>query len=114
MNLDRASTPNILADLRYLTESIGVRLAGSTQETATVDFLCKRFRENSANAAVETFPTAVRDVTSEALEIELGGRWQAFPASLYSSVPGTAGPGPVLPSRHVEPQVSSLCPTLPN
>ena len=114
MGMGRASTQNILADLRHLTETIGVRLAGSTQETATVDFLCERFRQNGAKVAVEEFPTAVRDVTTEALEIELGGRWQAFPASLYSSVPGTAGPGPVLPSRHVEPQVSSLCPTLPN
>ena len=91
MNLGKAAAPNILADLRYLTETTGVRLAGSTQETATVDFLCERFRQNGAKVAVEEFPTAVRDVTTEALEIELGGRWQAFPASLFSSVPGTAG-----------------------
>jgi len=91
MNLDRASTSNILTDLRTLTETIGVRLAGSAQEKEAVDFLCERFRQNGAQVAVEGFPTAVRDVTSETLEIELGGRWQLFPASLFSSVPGTAG-----------------------
>ncbi len=91
MNLGKASASTILADLRTLTETIGVRLAGSPQEKKAIDFLCERFRQNGAQVAVEDFPTAVRDVTSETLEIEIGGQWQAFPASLFSSVPGTAG-----------------------
>ena len=91
MGMGRASTQNILADLRHLTETIGVRLAGSPQETATVEFLSQRLRQNGATVRVEHFPTAVREVKSESLAIELGGRWQAFPASLFSSVPGTAG-----------------------
>ena len=55
MNLDRASTSNILTDLRTLTETIGVRLAGSAQEKEAVDFLCERFRQNGAQVAVEGF-----------------------------------------------------------
>ncbi|MGI6354459.1 MAG: M28 family metallopeptidase [Lentisphaeria bacterium] len=91
MNLGKASTSNILADLRTLTETIGARLAGSPQEKEAVDFLCERFRQNGAQVTVEGFPTGVRDVTSQNLEIEIGGQWQSFPASLFSSVPGTDG-----------------------
>ena len=90
MNLGKASTSNILADLRTLTETIGARLAGSPQEKEAVDFLCERFAKWRPSH-VEGFPTGVRDVTSQNLEIEIGGQWQSFPASLFSSVPGTDG-----------------------
>lgn len=87
----KANPKNILADLRFLTENIGIRLAGSKEDAMTVRYLTERQQENGALVKAESFPTAVREVKTELLQIELHGHWHTFPASLFSSVTGTDG-----------------------
>ena len=87
----RASAQRLEADLRVLTEDIGVRLAGSQGEEAAARYLLGQLGQTGARVHAESFPMRERHVESEELEILLGGSWQPFPGSLFSNTPGTGG-----------------------
>ena len=48
------SGENILKDVAYLTETIGVRLAGTSQEKEAAQYLQKRFLEYVPECEIET------------------------------------------------------------
>lgn len=79
------------AVMRELVEGIGLRLAGTAGEKAAAAAIEKRFQESGARTSIETFPVQARVVTSERLEVRIGGQWRSFPASLFSNTPGTGG-----------------------
>lgn len=87
----KISEQRLMAALRSLTGDIGVRLAGTRQDEAAADFIAEGFRRRGASVRVETFPVRVRDVRRQKLEVRIGRRWHRFPASLFSSTPGTDG-----------------------
>jgi aminopeptidase YwaD len=87
----RIAAENLEAHLRALTVDIGVRLAGSPGEKLAADYIAGQLRLTGAGVSVEEFPVRERAVEEERLEVSLGGRWQAFPCSLFSSTPGTDG-----------------------
>jgi hypothetical protein len=77
--------------LRVLTLDIGVRLAGSEQESQAAEYAAGVFRAAGASVAVEPFPVFQRCVDEQTLEVFVGGAWRAFACSLFSSTPGTNG-----------------------
>jgi hypothetical protein len=79
------------AVMRELTEAIGVRLAGTPADAAAAAAVGAALRESGAGVRTESFPVRARVVAAERLEIRTGGRWKAFPASLFSNTPGTGG-----------------------
>jgi len=90
-SLPRASAKRLEADLRVLTQDIGVRLAGSEGEQAAARYLLEQLGRTGAQAHPESFPMRERRVESEELEVRIGGSWQRFPGSLFSNTPGTGG-----------------------
>lgn len=88
---DRESPERIKQILEKLTVDIGVRLAGSSSEEETVEYLGDQFAGFGAEVQVERFPVRQRLVEEERLEIQLGGSWRSFPCSLFSNTPGTGG-----------------------
>ncbi len=82
---------NLRNDIAYLTETIGIRLAGSPEEKRAAEYLCDRFLEYTPHCTIEEFPVMQRVVEQETLEIELDGKWISFPASLLNSAPSTSG-----------------------
>jgi aminopeptidase YwaD len=84
-------TAKLRRHLECLTETIGVRLAGSAGEQKAAAYLAAEFRRSGAAVSVETFPMQERWVRSQRLAIRLGSRWREFPCSLISSTPGTGG-----------------------
>lgn len=86
-----ASPDRIARDLRVLAHDIGVRLAGSDGERAAADYVLAVAREIGAPAWDEPVPVRTRVVRAQELDIRIGGAWQAFPCSLFSSTPGTGG-----------------------
>lgn len=89
--MDKASSSVIADHLRKLTESIGVRLAGSPGESQAADYVAEHFERAGAEVTVEIFPVRERAVEWEELLIRRGDGWQSFPCSLFSSTPGTGG-----------------------
>ena len=91
-NLPKASATAIAGHLRKLTETIGVRLAGSDSERAAAEYLAAAGAAlPGAAVAIEEFPVWERHVTRESLDIRIGGRWQAFGCSLFGAAPSTEG-----------------------
>lgn len=86
---EHTSAQNIQHHLRYLTETIGVRLAGSEEERSAASYIAERFREYGAKVSVEEFPIQQRVVDEERLLVQIGNRWDEFPCTLFSSTPGT-------------------------
>ena len=89
--MNRTSASALEKHLRVLTEDIGIRLAGSENERTAAEYLSSVFNANGARASIEAFPVWERVVEEEHLEIEIDGVWKEFPASLFSSTPGTGG-----------------------
>lgn len=85
------STANLYEDVRYLTEEIGIRLAGSLQELAAARYLQDRFLQYVPKCSLEEFPVHVRDVKSETLSVLLDGQWVAYPATLFGGASTTGG-----------------------
>lgn len=85
------SAARIEADLRYLTETIGVRLAGSDNERRAAEFIADRFAGLDLDCRIESFPVRSRCVKKEELEIRACGKWHRVPASLFGAAPGTGG-----------------------
>lgn len=85
------SAANVTAHLRMLTETIGVRLAGSAGERAAAAYLVEQAQALGLAVHEESFAVRERAVTSETLELRVDGVWLAFPCSLFSNTPGTGG-----------------------
>ena len=75
----------------YLTDDIGVRLAGSEGERLAADYIASEFKKYSDKVTVFEYPVFERCVTDEKLEVEINGSWQEFPCSLFGSAPSTDG-----------------------
>ncbi len=82
---------SLVRHLKVLTKDIGVRLAGAPGERQAAAYLAAEFQKTGAGVSLETFPVMERWVRRQRLEVRLGKRWLAFPCSLISSTPGTAG-----------------------
>lgn len=89
--MKKADSSNIEKDLRYLTEKIGVRLAGSKNERLAAEYIAEEFRKTGASVKIEEFPVGERAVNEEKLHVKIGGKWKEFPCSLFGSSPGTDG-----------------------
>ncbi len=76
---------NIERVTKSLTDDIGVRLAGSAQEYQAAEYLAAEFRKYSDNVTIEEFPVGERNVISEKLEVEINGKWQEFPCSIFGA-----------------------------
>lgn len=85
------SAEELSRHVHYLTDSVGVRLAGSKEERASADYIASEFRKYSDNVKIYEYPVMERRVTSERLEVEINGVWQEFPCSLFGSAPSTDG-----------------------
>ena len=83
---------NLETHVRMLTDTIGVRLAGSTQERQAAEYIADAFRKYAKNVTIEEFPIRERAVTGEKLEVMTAdGIWREYPCSLFSSAPSTDG-----------------------
>lgn len=76
---------------RMLTDTIGVRLAGSPQERRAAEYLAAEFRKYSSRVDILEYPVRERAVDAEKLEVEIDGVYREYPASLFSSAPSTGG-----------------------
>lgn len=85
------SPENLRNDVSYLTETLGVRLAGSDAELRAAEYMRDRFLEYVPKCTIEEFPVMQRVVERETLEILIGDEWIPFPASLFNSAPSTDG-----------------------
>ena len=86
-----ASAANLEKHVRGLTEDIGVRLAGSTEEYKAAEYIRDEFLKYSPDVHIEEFPIWERCVESEKLELCIDGKWEEFPCSLFSSASDTNG-----------------------
>lgn len=92
MTDDKKTRPqNLEQHLTALTEDIGVRLAGSSNERAAADYIARACRQHGAQTAVEEFPVWERRVESETLELFIEGAWRSYPCSLFGGAPSTDG-----------------------
>jgi len=82
---------NLRRDVAYLTEKIGIRLAGSQEERQAAEYLQKRFLEFVPKCVIEEFDTTCRCVEKEQLQVLADGVWKDVPALLFNGAPGTDG-----------------------
>lgn len=81
----------LMRHLRHLTETIGVRLAGTPGEAAAADYVARAFTAAGAKVSPETFPVDARDVREEQLQVFHDGNWHDAGCSLFVNTPGTDG-----------------------
>ena len=77
--------------LQHLTETIGVRLAGSPSEAAAADYLTREFAAAGATVTQEIFPVQWRDVREQQLQVFYEHAWHDAACSLFANTPGTVG-----------------------
>lgn len=77
---------NILKDVAYLTETIGVRLAGTRQEKEAAEYLQRRFLESVPECQIEAFPTVCSDVEAS-LQLRVGDHWVSVPTLRFNLTP---------------------------
>ena len=77
--------------LRYLTEIIGVRLAGAAGEQAAGHYLAREFAAAGARVTTEAFAVQCRDVREQQLQVWHDGAWHDYGCSLFANAPGTDG-----------------------
>lgn len=88
----KVSPVNLEKHVRFLTDVIGVRLAGSAGERRAAEYIRQAFEGSRARVSVEEYPVMERAVTFEKLEVlYAGGSREEIPCSLYSSAPSTGG-----------------------
>jgi len=88
----RAIDPGALTrHLRFLTETIGVRLAGSASEAAAGDYVARELAAAGATVSTEAFPVQCRAVREQQLQILHDGGWHDAGCSLFANAPGTDG-----------------------
>lgn len=85
------SAKNIYADVNYLTENIGVRLAGSENERKAAEYMKRRLLDYVPECTIEEFPIMQRCIENEELEILLDGEWIKFATCMYNPSPTTNG-----------------------
>lgn len=88
LNIDRAA---LSRHLRHLTETIGVRLAGTPGEAAAADYVANEFARVGASVRRESFPVQARDVREQQLQVFHDGAWHDAGCSLFANTPGTGG-----------------------
>ena len=98
-----SSAENILSDIRYLTENIGVRLAGSPNDKKCREYLLNRFSEYSNNVSVDEFPVMERAVENQQLAVEINNEWVSFPCSAFAGAVTTFGNDLVAPLALFDP-----------
>jgi hypothetical protein len=81
----------LMRHLRHLTQTIGVRLAGTSGEAAAADYVEREFAAAGAKVHRETFPVDARDVREEQLQVYYEGAWHDAACSLFVNTPGTDG-----------------------
>ncbi|MDD3805906.1 MAG: M28 family peptidase [bacterium] len=92
MSKDRSVSPELLEQhLSRLTREIGVRLAGSEGERLAAEYIAGEFAGYGAAVSLEEYEIQSRVVEKQHLLINIGGRWEEFPCSLFSNTPGTDG-----------------------
>ncbi|MBS0663051.1 MAG: M28 family peptidase [Verrucomicrobia bacterium] len=88
----QAIEPNeLLRHLRHLTETIGVRLAGSPGEARAADYVAAEFERTGARVWREAFPVQRREVHEQQLQLFYDGAWHDHGCSLFANAPGTDG-----------------------
>ena len=80
------SSENILQDVAYLTEKIGIRLSGSDQERKAAAYLRRRLREYVPQCEIECFPTVCSDV-AVTVSLRVGASWETLPALRFNLTP---------------------------
>lgn len=85
------STERIYKDISYLTETIGVRLAGSENERKAAEYMKEQFLEYVPKCEIEEFPIMQRCIDKEELEIFTDGEWVKIPVCAYNPSPTTNG-----------------------
>lgn len=85
------SASNLSRDVAYLTETIGIRLAGSSEELQAAEYLQSRFLEYVPKCTIEAFDTTCRQVEQEELSVFQNGQWRRIPAMLFNGAPSTNG-----------------------
>ena len=75
--------------LQFLTENIGVRLAGMPGEAAAADYLETEFGRLGVAVQRENFPVQARDVSEQELQLFYEGDWHTAGCSLFSNTPVT-------------------------
>ena len=86
-----ATSINLEKHVRYLTEKIGIRLAGSPEEYQAAQYIADTLKAYCPKVTVEEFGIRRRLVTKESLEIFMNGEWKAVRSSLFSSAVSTNG-----------------------
>ena len=89
--MDTDQAERLREHLGYLTEQIGVRLAGTSEETRAAEYIAGQFERVGADVWSESFSVSSRNVQSEQLELYIDGQWKHFASSLLSNTPGTNG-----------------------
>ena len=82
---------NLYRDVAYLTETIGIRLAGSEEERQAAEYIKSRMLEYVPKCHIEEFSVMCRKVEREELSVFLNGQWVNVPAMLFNGAPGTEG-----------------------
>lgn len=91
MSMQKTQPAEIMRHLRHLTETIGVRLAGSPGEAQAADYVAAEFERQGAKVHHEAFPVQRRDVREQQLQVFHDGAWHDAGCSLFANTPGTAG-----------------------
>lgn len=80
---------NLERIVKYLTEVIGVRLAGSKSEILAAEYLRTEGMKHVTKCNIEEFSLSERCVDKEKLEIFFNDKWHEYPCSLFSGAPST-------------------------
>lgn len=89
--MDPINPSALVRRLRYLTENIGVRLAGTAGEKAAADYVAEEFARSGAHVWRESFPVQAREVSEQQLQVFHDGAWHDAGCSLFANTPGTGG-----------------------
>lgn len=85
------SEKSLYQDVKFLTEEIGVRLAGSDAERKAAEYLQHRFLQYVPKCELEEFSVMQRVVKEEKLKVLINGQWESFSTRLYNMAPTTNG-----------------------
>lgn len=82
---------NLERHVRFLTEKIGVRLAGSPEEYQAAEYIAEALKTYCPKVTIEEYAIKRRVVTKESLELFVNGQWKEIRCSLFSSAVSTEG-----------------------
>lgn len=86
-----ACTKQLYQDVAYLTQTIGERLTGSSNEKKAAEYLHERFLQYTSKCWLESFPIMHRCVEKQTLEVLINNEWVTLPTCLYNLSPTTNG-----------------------